>query len=214
MLLLINCQTQTQNDIEEFNKFLGQEKAEVLNYTVNSFREFLDLNYPDISDENERVSEFLKTLTDTKDYNYNFIIDKEQCNTIINRWEESGLRKEVWLYWNEEYTSPLRDSTEEIEEEIMPITRDEGIIDTLDYSKFLDSNAGGLYLYGLAKYAPNDTIIQGYVDGKTALGNISYLSVAEGFKKLKIQYNEPFFMRILVVEFYYDLIKSKIEPEE
>ncbi|MBS2213935.1 hypothetical protein KEM09_21180 [Carboxylicivirga mesophila] len=215
ILLVISCQNQAQNDIEGFNKLLGNEKAKVFNNTVESFRDFLVLNYPDYEDENQRIYQFLKTLTDTKDYNYNFIIDKEKSTKIVAEWEKSGLRKEVWLFGNEEYTSSLWDPTEEqAEEEIMPITRNKGIEVDVDLSKYFDSNTGGLYLYGLDNYAPNDTIIQSYVEGKSALGNISYLRVAEGFKKLKINYHEPFFIRILVVEFYYNLIKRELETEE
>ncbi len=215
-ICLVACtQIQTTNDVTKFNELLGVEKAEAFNEAVLSFKEFLKVNYPEIEEENQRINQFLQTLMDTKDFNFNFKFDVEKCARIIEKWEKSDLRKEVWLYGNEDYTSLFWSNTgEELEEEIIPITRNEGIeVETVDISKYLDSNSAGLYLYGLSEYAPNDTIIQEYVDMKKAIGDISSKTIAESIKKLKIKYNEPFFMRILVVEFYYDLMKYSLEGE-
>ncbi len=209
VITCVNCQR--QNDIEAFDKLLGYEKAESFNSAVSSFQEFLVLNYPNIDDENERISEFLKTIIHSENIKTDFIFNKEQCAKVVNNWESSGLRKEIWLYPDEEYTSPIYGEVT-VEEVVMPIIRNgEPNTDTIDLSNYTESNTYGLFLYGLEKYAPKDSVIIDYVESKKAMGNIYYKPVAESIYKLKIKYNEPFFMRILIVEFYYDLMSLAIE---
>jgi len=208
IIVCANCQS--QNNIEAFGKLLGHEKAEAFNSAVSSFQEFLILNYPNIDNENERIGEFLKTIIHSENIKANFKFNKELCAKVVSNWESSGLRKEIWLYPDEEYSSPIYGEVT-IEEEVMPIARDGEIeTDTIDLSKYLASNTFGLFQYGLEKYAPNDNLILDYVDSKKAMGDIYYKPVAESIYKLKIKYNEPFFMKILIVEFYYDLISLAI----
>ncbi|TLX72409.1 hypothetical protein E9993_17905 [Labilibacter sediminis] len=209
VIACVNCQR--QNDIEAFDKLLGYEKAEAFNSAVSSFQEFLVLNYSNIDNENERISEFLKTIIHSDNIKADFIFNKELCAKVVNDWETSGLRKEIWLYQDEKYTSPIYGEVT-IEEEVIPITRNVEIeTDTIDLSTYLESNTYGLFLYGLEKYASKDKVILDYVDSKRAMGDIYYKPVAESIYKLKIKYNEPFFMRILIVEFYYDLMSLAIE---
>lgn len=61
--LLICCSTAEQdkreNDIESLNTFLGAEKANALNDAVESFEQFLQINYPYLDNQNARVKAFL-----------------------------------------------------------------------------------------------------------------------------------------------------------
>ena len=147
LLIIVFANCQSQNNIEAFDKQLGHEKAEAFNSAISSFQEFLILNYPNIDNENKRIKEFLKTIIHSENIKANFKVNKELCAKVVNKWESSGLRKEIWLYPYEEYTSPIFGEVT-IEEEVIPITRSEGDKrDTIELSKHLESNIYLAYIY-------------------------------------------------------------------
>jgi hypothetical protein len=81
----------------------------------------------------------------------------------------------------------------------------------LRYENSLHFNTYGQFLYGLAKYAPTDSFIIGYVDAKLLVGNISPSMLSDGLMKLNPDLQESFLKRIIVVEFYYQIMKWDIE---
>jgi len=221
-----------KNDLKGFNNFLGHEKASALNDCINSFDNFINNNYVDYKNTNKRIRTFLEQLSNSYIPDSTWILETEENKKILNRFEKSGMRKEIWLYGYEDYeieyisennnTDTQKVVNFEIEEEIIPVTRQ---VDTIDYEKLVKelksqhdsslwSNIMGQFLYGLSKYAPHDPDIQSYVEAKQMAGNIASELVVNAFLKEIKNYNEPFIKRIIFVEFYYNIMKWDIERKK
>ena len=242
-LLAISCSTPSQeknNNLKEFNEFLGQVKADALNSAVESFDQFLKTNFPD--NESERTEAFLEYMQENLEPNSTWNLPTKINKKIISEFESSGLRKEIWIYGYEEYepqydiyevfpleetdTSDIQNLGELdldvlIEEEIIPISN----IDSAEIARrekemeermrnSLHFNNNGQFLYGLAKFNLSDTTIQGYIDAKIVAGDISPVLIASGLLSQNIDFEEPFIKRILVTEFYYWIMKWDIERKE
>lgn len=233
-----SAQQTAKNDIEGFNKFLGKEKANALNAAEKSFEQFLLTNYANHNSFAERTKAFLKQLSRHNKPDSLWALDTEKNSRIIESFETTGLRKEIWLYGYEEYspknniyellppeekdTSNISDLGELeidlIEEELIPISK----VDPAELAKrdrereermknSLHANAYGEFLYGLAKFTPNDSLIQGYVKVKVTENDISPGVIAGGFLEYYTNLDDPFMKRIMVVEFYFWIMKWDIE---
>ena len=90
---------------------------------------------------------------------------------------------------------------------------DYGLIERWPENSFhnLEVNQKGAFLYGLAKYASCDTSIQNYIETKFVLGQWAGIIMASGLLNYDYDYSEPFFQRIVVVEFYYAIIRINEE---
>jgi hypothetical protein len=244
-LLVISCSTSSQprnNDLKDFNDFLGKEKANALNAAVKTFDQFLKTNYSDFDNQTERTKAFLEYLQENFKPDSTWNLPTKRNLMIISEFESSELRKEIWIYGYEEYepqydiyeilppeekdTSTIQDLgdldlDDLFEEEIIPISN----IDSADIERrekemdermrnSLHFNSYGQYLYALTKYTLNDTIIQGYVDVKILVGDISPALIASGLLSQEIDFENPFIKRILVTEFYYWIMKWDIERKE
>ncbi len=211
---------QTKNDLKGFNDFLGKEKAKVLNQTVKSFDKFLDDNFPDSKSTSDKTRSYLELIMNYTSYvEKNWKTNRKANKKLLEKWEESGLRIEIWWYDGEEYYADHLeiDTTvfdlETIEDdEIVPFTNRDTIRESsVDFENYKFSNTFGKYLFGLKQFAPNDTLVQDYVDVKTEVGDISPTSVANAFIVLFQDLDEPFIKRIIVVEFYYYFMEWDVE---
>lgn len=240
--LLICCSTAEQhtkeNDIEALNTFLGAEKANALNGAVESFEQFLQNNYADLDNQNARVKAFLGQIAEHNQPDSSWQLETEKCLRIIESFETTGLRKDIWLYPNETYKPDYdifellqpaaQDTSAEyysgelkldlIEEEIVATSR----LDSAEMAKrdrereksvrnSLDINASGKYLYGLAKFAHDDSLIQEYVRAIVTENQISPGVMSGGFLLAYNNFDDPFLKRMLVVEFYHWIMWWDIE---
>ncbi len=73
------------------------------------------------------------------------------------------------------------------------------------------TNIYGEFLYGIAKFAPNDSVVQGYVEVKVLAGDISPLLIVSALLEHKIDFDEPFIKRVILAEIYYWIMKRDIE---
>ncbi len=238
----INCEKSTKNDIEDFNKFLGKEKAKALNEGIKSFDKFLVANYPNQNNQSDRTKEFLKKLSKSLSPDSSWIFTTKRNKEIIEQFESSELRKEIWIYGKESYDAKhniyeivdyyKQDSLQSlgdlkiIEDEIIPIQRPaRRAIDSTElarqekeleeqYNNTLTTNVNGEFLYGLAKYANNDSIVQGYVEVKIIAGDISPNIVASALLTQTQDFENPFIKRMIFVELYYWMIKWDIEKNK
>ena len=225
------------NDIKSFNSLLGKEKSYAMNQAIVSFEHFLNVNYPESNTQSDRIKSFLEQLSNDYQSESDVSLIYETTNNmrIINLWEKSGLRKEIWTYGYENYEpthniedlliKQKKDSITTLGEAFLTQEEDESWnidVDSLDIIKeqkemekrmqnTLHANSSGDFLYGLAKYSPNDKIIQDYVDAKFQAGDIFPILFLPSFLEKTKNFNETFFKMIIITEFYYPLIKEDIE---
>jgi hypothetical protein len=108
ILTLCCCRTTNDNNIdyklEQFNEFLGQEKANALDQAVKSFEDFLIVNYSDQNTRDKRIRSFLKQLSINPAPDSSWVFDTQRNKAIIQMLETSGMRREILLYGYENYT--------------------------------------------------------------------------------------------------------------
>ncbi len=242
VFLSISCSRRSQETdiaLEKFNHFLGSDKAMALNSAVESFDLFLKTNFLNFDNQSERVKVFLEYIQHhyEADSSWQFPTDKNQ--KIILDFEVSNLRKEIWTYGYEEYNpkyciyevlpsaqqsrsnvKSLGEIDDSLVEETIPISYIDSVKIVRQEKEMEEKlqnihyfNINGQYLYALTKYNLNDTVIREYVDVKVIAGDISLDLLASGLLKHKINYENPFIKRILVVEFYYWIMKWDLERQ-
>jgi hypothetical protein len=175
--------------------------------------------------------------THSPDSSWTFTTKRDK--KIIEQLESSGLRKEIWIYGKENYAekyniydliNPFKNDSskslgelEIIEDEIIPIPRPATdstelarIEKELDeqYNNLLLTNEKGEFLYGLAKFANNDSNVHEYVEVKLIAGDISPSLVAFAFLSQIKDFENPFIKRMIFVELYYWMMKWNIEKNE
>ncbi|MEO9870872.1 hypothetical protein [Ekhidna sp.] len=99
---------------QEFLNELGTEKAESFRKLIDSYQRFLSLNYPNASSLGEQTRSFMMQMVNgEKPLNY----DSLDAINVISSLEQSGLRKEIYLYNEEEYEGnyELREFLSEVE---------------------------------------------------------------------------------------------------
>ncbi|MEQ8471650.1 MAG: hypothetical protein RIC35_10705 [Marinoscillum sp.] len=85
---------------QEFLNELGTDKAESFNKLVNSYERFLQLNYPTIEGKGEQTRAFMLQLIQV---NRTWKYDSLDAIDIIKDLEQSGFRKDIFLYEGEDY---------------------------------------------------------------------------------------------------------------
>ncbi|MCZ4410599.1 hypothetical protein O3Q51_17415 [Cryomorphaceae bacterium 1068] len=128
MIVVVGCSPENQplekNGLKAFNETLGVEKSKALDEAVVSFEEFLTVNYPNQKTYSERAFSFLLELDSACRDGLNFganwpwQFNTEDNSRIVDLFENSGLRRELWLYGYEEYY-PKNDLTELLDTSIM-----------------------------------------------------------------------------------------------
>jgi hypothetical protein len=91
------------NQFELFKKEFPESQAEVLDEIIQSFNEFLIINYPNQKTVGAKTEEYLFSLenkTSLFDTSWDFNTNKNI--QMLKRFEDSGLRKEFYL-WGYEY---------------------------------------------------------------------------------------------------------------
>jgi len=230
-----------QNDLEGFEKFLGDEKVEALNMLEESFDEFLESNFPIQPTENEKIKQLLQIIKETGEFEENWKFNSTFNLQVIRKVESSGLRKEFWTYNYEEYIpyyyhqylidsiknenpdTILRIDSNQIQriynsdEEILIIENPDSI-DGMSYKEWSDSlldfNWRGQFTFAIDKFSINDSVILEYLDAKEATGNISPSLIASGLLYRDPDLSEPFVKRIILMELYYFMIKWNLENKK
>jgi hypothetical protein len=72
-------------------------------------------------------------------------------------------------------------------------------------------NPFGQFLYGLKKYAYEDTLVNNYIQFRETLYFLSYVYIVDAFLNPKIENYNPFLTRIIVADIYLDFMKWDIE---
>lgn len=191
---------QEQRQLREFNEPLDPQKIAALDLAIESFDKFLNLNFDSNKTEKEKIIDFLSHYSDTNVAKTWHLPDNLNQEILI-AFENSGLRKEVWLYNCEN-----GDSQEEI---IEPVEYKS----TINLDSILDFNYDGIYLKSLKNIQNPDSSIINYIQAKEIAGNLSVYISTKGFKYGLENYetNLEIWKRIIIIELYYDLIKWKIK---
>lgn len=245
IILILGCSHQDKKELatnlDEFNKFLGQEKSLAFNNLVESFDSFIKSNYPDNDNHSDKIRMFLKKFSNEFLLDSLWVFQTSTNQEIFELIESSGLRREIWVYQYEDYEPnynifelisenkpdstydtvvsvmdyPMTDeilTTQTTEDSIKFAERDKELYEK--YSKQLTFNIYGQYLYGLAKYNPTNDFIQEYVKVKIAAGDIAYEIMSNVLLDGVENYDEPFIKRMIATEIYYDLIKWDIQRKK
>jgi hypothetical protein len=163
---------------------------------------------------------------------------------LLESLEKSGLRKEIWLYHHEiekykpksynnikelfPYQEPELDSIYHISTVFLDDDDGEMLnleIDSVEWVKSekrlaemrknsLSTNFLGDFLFGLAKFTAKDSFIQNYVETRVLVGDISQIIFIPALLEENTDFNDPFIKRMLVVEFYFWLIREDIRQNE
>ncbi len=213
VFLIFGCSdyNKTQNvSLLQFNEFLGEEKALVFDRLVDSFVSFLSINFPNEKNIGEKTKVFLKSIEqgDTLVIN-SWKFNLEELHSLFDDFESSGLRKEIYLYYQEDYKAKNHDywwylydpfdfsqtnsdddssALHEVEELksidfIIDTNASEILPERRETERKFNSysfNLSGKFLYGLAKFSPADSAIESYVDAKIQVGYISRRLTASG----------------------------------
>ncbi|MFC2138129.1 hypothetical protein ACFLTE_08150 [Bacteroidota bacterium] len=212
--------------MDKFYFVLGNEKAQAFKNMINSFDEFLKLNFKNEVTQGQRIMKFIYVLNmngcklDTS-WIFNLQKDKE----AQERFEKSGMRKEIWIKINENYSDfsdqekdlLLTVYTADFKEKVIPLVKsDSGII--LDnnsrktYEDYFHFNSKGLFLKGLAAIQDQDTLIRDYVEAKNIAGDTSVLLLLGGLNQFDEKTLEkPYIKMIIVAEIYINLLEKYIK---
>jgi hypothetical protein len=220
----INCQV----PLQEFNEILGKQQSSAFDLAVESYKKFLELNYSNEEFLTDRNSQFLKdfqSIYTSGPPNWKFPGD---IQAVLNEWENSGLRKEIRLWPNENYQPAHfpdldeNDSTDsekmevEIDDEIIPIKMRDGqtITEPARIDSFQVSNTFGKFLHALDKCCSTDTLVSDYVEVKRIAGDISPSLMAGAYAGFGERLSDPILIRMIVAELYYFLMTKEIEIEK
>jgi hypothetical protein len=237
----LNAQENNKNRIKSFNNFLGKEKSEAMNDAIQSFDKFLEINYKNEKKNSKKIVLFLKELFPRAKFNSTKVFSTSENKAILQRWEKSGLRREIWIYMDEIekyipnknnnilelYPNQKPDSIYPLNlTELLPIIEELTMINT-DSIKFVKSekiikeninhlttNILGDYLYGLTKFAGKYSLIQKYVETRLKANDITPLIFIPNLLEKNTDFNNPFIKRMILVEFYFEIMKEDVENNE
>jgi hypothetical protein len=168
--------TNYNSDLENFNSYLGTSKADVLDQIVESFSTFLSVNYDTLSTSIQRMTAFTGYLCHSGgQFNENWNFNTEKNRKILELYESSQLRNELW-YYGYEHGEPL-DSNYHF-------------------------NHTGLFSQALLKFGQPDSIIQVGAKSRMSGAAIDYTTLICGAKEYSFLADNPFYLRILAADFY------------
>jgi len=203
LLFIVSCKNQKHNNsdskLDVFNSILGNEKSMALNNAVASFDKFLERNFSAYSNDQERMVEFLKLIKRGDLPDTNWVLDTKNNSKIIEEFESSGLRRSFRLFGYED---------DSLITEVIIIGDSSEIDDSIDSSAYFFEF--GLFLQALDSISGSDTLINEYFSARQ-MGNIPYESLAMGELATGINIENPIHKRILIIDFYYDLMNWDIE---
>lgn len=226
------AQKPDNTELENFNQFFGKERAATLEDAVDSFDRFIQVNYAEFENSTEQIEAFLKQITQYNEAQDSWILETERNSKIIESFESTGLRKEIWTYGYEDYeskhdfnevllpavpdTTPIRElgdlALDLMEEEIIVPLRK---VDPVEQERLekerearrlnsLQSNYQGDYVFALLKYSPKESFVYEFTESKYAAGvDISMAILAGAYLYSEVNYNDPLVKRLLVTDFYF-----------
>ncbi|MCT4625204.1 MAG: hypothetical protein N4A46_16395 [Schleiferiaceae bacterium] len=219
LFITLSVVLNAQSELKQFNTIMGKEQTKAMDAAVASFQTFLKLNYPDSTNLRSKTAGFLNDVT----YMNPQIVQSWDFppNTldVYNQWESSGLRKEIWLWTNEDYEPQHfeRPNTamigavelkllEEIDDDdIVPISgsNTDRPMQKIEKDSILSFNTWGKYLFALNQSCSSDASITEYTDVKALTSDISTALVASAFPYFDKKLDHPIIQRMIVAEFYY-----------
>ena len=113
MIVFVGCSSEDHRSkmigLEAFNETLGKKKSKALDEAVDSFDDFLTANFPNQPTYADRALMFLLKLDSACQEGAVFSLDSSWVlnsddKSLVDLFEHSGLRSEIWLYGYEEYT--------------------------------------------------------------------------------------------------------------
>ena len=234
LFLVINSYSQDNSErMDNFFELIGKEKAEVLKETVANFNQFLNENFNSYDKKEDKVYQFLLQLQQNNsmpndDWKYN--LDKNR--KLIEKFESTGLRKEIWIYGKEAFERDSfvlnyyenyknKDTTEyqslgELMDIDIDIEQDRNYnLDSIlkaDSIRFLTKTIASSYsllIVGMDMYQSNDTSIQNYSNAKLDFGDITPNLLINGLLRFdKQSYLDPYCDIILITEIFYYFMRS------
>ncbi len=236
-----NNSNKSHQEVQSFYEFLGDNKATALELAMSSFHIFLEMNYPNQPTSSEKIKAFLMDLQ-SQDYTYilNLKYDIENIKNVVQEFEKTGLRKDIYLYPYEDYQTfnlkefdlnilfPSTSNVQETDLDIMEMdeifvskSKDSLIIEDLidnevqknaKHDSTMYFNCGGQFLYGLAKFNQSDTTLMEYVEIKTVVGDISFTLLSSGFLyNHPSKLDRPWLQIAIVAEIYLYFIYKKVK---
>lgn len=207
LTIISSCQGSDDQTIEptlkEFNNHLGQDKAAPLKKAADSFDKFLKTNFPDQTDQQQRALRFIQLISKNEWPNQDWDLPTEMNKKILEEFETSGLRKEFRLYGYEK-------GSNDMEDEVISIIQggDVNAQKTIDSSGYF--RVFGLFRTSLAELSKADSLTLHYVEARD-MGNLPYENLAKGLLANNFHYSDPIHKRIMIIDFYYDLMKWDVE---
>jgi Tfp pilus assembly protein PilP len=203
IILLSSCKTSRDDtdQIEEFYADFNQEQKEAFELAVESFERFLELNFQAKKREAENLMIFLAQITDSA-AKAEWKLENEKIREVLRQFEDSGLRKEIWLYGFEKES--------EMNEVIYLFGDKAGLVQSGDSLKSF--NAFGAYLQGLLNIRKPSQLVIDYAEAKYVAGTFSTELMAEVLLSfLKEDLNEiEILKRIIIAEFYFGLLQLHV----
>jgi hypothetical protein len=205
-----------QGNLDCFNIVLGEQRSNALNKTVESYREFLNLNFsnfPTYSQQNAAFLSAIQNLTDSSGPNWLF---PKNLDSVLLQWELSGLRRTIQLF-------PF-DSTG-----VGCLTALEAVDSSLDLDVFIDAfpivepelngkalrmernsltYLNGAWIDALGKCYSTDTLVVDYISTIREVGDVLPTMMAENDALLGEYLNDSIVTRLIVVERYYWVMKN------
>ncbi|WP_215225612.1 hypothetical protein [Echinicola shivajiensis] len=225
----LGCTTEHQ-EIERFSEEIGQEKMAALNQLVASYEHFLFTKYPDPVKISDKTFLFLE---DVKENNSLSIRNLPNTPAILKLMEESGLRKDIYIYNCEKSSYPSYPVDQLIPIEypansldlsmnkspsiqnklILPVYNQPTEAPTNSDSTLL-FNKNGLFMYALAKVKQKDRSFMTYVEVKYTYGDIHPSLFAQKHLEQLAGEELSWFQRLpLVIDIYYKLMLTKNQEE-
>lgn len=218
IILILGSWANPTTKLQNFNEAMGKEQAEAYNAIVESFEEFLALNFPNQKTLSLRNQAFLNFYENQNIDSLPHWILPDHPEEVRLLFDMHNLRKEFRLWPNEKYkadhysNAQLGDDildNESFDEIInIPIIGRDGneIQNPIPQDSSTHFNKAGKYIFALNKCPDQDSLVETYLDIKMTVGDISPNLMARGLKKYASNYEDPILLRIEVAEFYYWLL--------
>lgn len=222
-------QSSDQKALQDFNTFLGPEKAAALDEGLASFYAFLEKNFPEEPDFSARTRAFVQQFNENYNPDSSWVYNFEARKNLIQVWEKSCLRKEIWIYGYETYSPKynIRDlvvpetySTDSLSDigtldlDLIYDSEEDLKIDTVAVAKMeaewaekrrnsLHTNFQGEFFYTLALYAQHNPFVKEYLEVILRENQISPGVMANALIENVQDLDNPFIQRVILVEFYF-----------
>ncbi|MBD8488723.1 hypothetical protein IFO69_08205 [Echinicola sp. CAU 1574] len=216
--------TSEHQEMEDFANALGAEKMEALNALVASFDQFLLQRYPVNTSPSEKSYQFLNDVSHRRSLNLSQVRGRD---LLVAKLEDSGLRKDIYIYESEKATYPNYPV-----DQLMPVEYPEESMElSLNDKRFqflltssnaeevpsdstLRYNKEGLFMYAMAKSKQKDQDFMRYVEVKYKLEDIHAVMIAQRHLENLAGKEFTWFQKLpIVIDIYYRMLLSD-EKEE